>query len=210
MFVGEERSGVSLYRFAWRVVRIFFAVCPMRVVGHENVPQSGPALLAANHVSYLDPPAIGCALERECWFMAKAELFSLPILGPLLPRLHAFPVHRGTADRAAIRRCLELLADGKLVTVFPEGTRSPDGRLMKAEAGIGIIALWARAPVVPVALTGTDRALPRHSPFLRPAPITVRIGEPLTFEDLSADRRDRSAVDEVGNRVMLAIADLLA
>lgn len=210
MTIRAGGSRFTLYRFAWHVVRAFFALCPMRVIGHENVPTSGSALLAANHVSYLDPPAIGCALRRECWFVAKAELFSLPVLGPLLPRLHAFPVRRGTADRSAIRRCVELLGEGKLVAVFPEGTRSPDGRLMKAEPGIGIIALWAGVPVVPIALTGTDRALPRRSPFLRPSPITVRIGTPLAFHDLGADWRDRQAVAEVGRRVMTAIADLLA
>ena len=210
MVVQGDGFRVSLYRFAWLVARTFFALCPMQVIGHEKVPKSGAAVLAANHVSYLDPPAIGCALRRECWFVAKAELFTLPVLGPLLPHLHAFPVRRGTADRTAIRRCVELLGEGKLVTVFPEGTRSPDGRLMKAEPGIGIIALWARVPVVPVALTGTDRALPRHSPFLRPAPITVRIGDPLTFDDLRAEWRDREAVEEVGRRVMEAIGNLLA
>jgi 1-acyl-sn-glycerol-3-phosphate acyltransferase len=205
----QNARRISLYRFGWVVCRAFFALCPMRVFGEENIPESGPAILASNHISYLDPPAIGCAIHRECWFVAKSQLFSLPLLGPLLPKLHAFPVRRGTADRSAIRRCLELLGEGALVVIFPEGTRSRDGRLMPAEPGIGIVALSSKAPVVPVALTGTDKALPRNSPILRPAPITVRIGRPITFDDIAQGPMNRESILEVGRRVMRAIAELL-
>jgi 1-acyl-sn-glycerol-3-phosphate acyltransferase len=189
--------------------RAFFAVCPMRVIGRENVPATGPALLAANHVSYLDPPAVGSAIERECWFVAKSQLFKIPVLGPLLPGIHAFPVRQGTADRAAIRRTLELLAAGELVAIFPEGTRSPDGRLMPSELGVAMIAFKSRAPVVPFALTGTDRALPRHSPIPRPARITVRVGTPIRFDDLLAGPQDRAAFAEACRRITASIAALL-
>jgi len=180
----------------------------MEVSGTENVPQKGGFILAPNHISYLDPPIAGCCISRQVHFMAKEELFEVPILGKLIKITGSFPVKRGTADRQAIRKALELLEKGEVVAIFPEGTRSEDGKLQEPEIGIGMIALKSKAPIVPVALTGTDQVLRRGSKRLRFAKIKVRIGKPLYFPDLYEKKTNRDAMQEVGTRVMAEIAKL--
>jgi len=199
-----------LYWVGRALFRLFFRVfCRWQVVGAENCPGSGPVILAPNHISYLDPPAAGCAVPQPVWFMAKHELFKIPLLGPILPRVHAFPVRRGAPDRAALRHAEALLREGKTVVLFPEGARRFDGRQGDPEPGVAFIALRTRAPVVPVVLVGTDRALPRHSVLPRPARVEVRLGRPITFPDLYHRRVDRSALDEASRRIMAGLRKLL-
>ena len=199
-----------LYWIGRELFRLFFQVfCGWRVVGAENCPRTGPLILAPNHISYLDPPAVGCAVPQPVWFMAKHELFKIPVLGTVLPRVHAFPVHRGAPDRPALRRAEALLHEGKTVVLFPEGARRFDGRLGDPEPGVAFVALRTRVPVVPVALVGTDRALPRHSVLPRPARVEARLGRPITFPDLYDRRGDRSGLDEAGRRIMAGLRDLL-
>ena len=199
-----------LYWVGRALFRLFFRVfCRWQVVGAENCPGSGPVILAPNHISYLDPPAAGCAVPQPVWFMAKHELFKIPLLGPILPRVHAFPVRRGAPDRAALRHAEALLREGKTVVLFPEGARRFDGRLGDPEPGVAFIALRTRAPVVPVVLVGTDRALPRHSVLPRPARVEVRLGRPIGLSDLYHRRVDRSALDEAGRRIMAGLRNLL-
>jgi 1-acyl-sn-glycerol-3-phosphate acyltransferase len=178
------------------------------VEGRENVPERGGVILAPNHTSYLDPPAAGTAIERPTWFMAKEELFRIPVLGWIIPRTRAFPVRRGAPDRRALRRAMDLLEQGEVVTIFPEGTRSEDGRLKEPELGFALIALKTRAPVVPMALIGTTSVLPYNSPFLRPGKVRVRIGKPITFPDLYDGPCKKPDLEEVGRRVMAEIARL--
>jgi 1-acyl-sn-glycerol-3-phosphate acyltransferase len=177
-------------------------------LGSENVPKTGGVILAPNHVSYSDPPAVGCGVRRQVHYMAKKELFHIPVLGLLIKSVGAFPVKRGTADRAALRRAIDIVQNGGVICMFPEGTRSPDGELMKAESGIGMVALKSRATVVPVALIGTDRLLPLHSWYFHFSRVRVVYGKPMTFDDLYERGVDREAIDEVGRRVMAAIGEL--
>jgi 1-acyl-sn-glycerol-3-phosphate acyltransferase len=181
----------------------------LEVEGHEKIPTTGGVILAPNHVSYLDPPCAGAALERPVWFMAKSELFKIPILGQIIPKTHAFPVRRGTADRAALRKAISLLEEGKVVLIFPEGKRNTPGQPGSAEAGIGLVALKSKAPIVPVALIGTETVLPQHSPFLKFGKIKVRIGDPIPMDDLYNNKEDRDALRKVGDRVMAAIVELM-
>jgi 1-acyl-sn-glycerol-3-phosphate acyltransferase len=202
---------VPLLYFGGRaVLRAFFRLaCRLEVEGRENMPARGGAILAANHISYLDPPLVGAAMSRVTHFMAKSELFGVPVLGWFLRRVNCFAVRRGTADRRALRTATDLLRSGELVLIFPEGTRSRDGRLMPAELGLGMVALRSGAPVVPIGITGTGRALPRRVPLLRPAKVRVRIGEPLRFDDLAGRAGDREALQQVAQRVTQAVAALL-
>lgn len=186
---------------------LFRWVGSWQVEGRENVPEKGALILAPNHLSYLDPPLVGSAVDRPAWFMGKAELFEVPVFKWFLPAVHAFPVRRGTGDRAALKRTLELLAAGEAVTLFPEGTRSQTGELGEPEVGIGMIALRSGAAVVPMAIAGTDAMLPRDARFVHRARVRIRIGPPLHFPPPEG-KADREAYAAVARQVLEAIRAL--
>jgi 1-acyl-sn-glycerol-3-phosphate acyltransferase len=179
----------------------------LRVCGRENLIEEGPAILAANHASYLDPPLVGVACRKDIYFLARKTLFEKPVFGPLIARLNAVPVDRDRGDVAAVRAIIHLVKSGKRVLVFPEGTRSSDGNLQTARAGVGLIIAKSLAPVVPIRIFGSHAALPR-SGGLRFVPITVVVGKPMFFtkEDLGTD--ERSVYQLLSDRVMAAIAAL--
>lgn len=198
-----------LYRLAWVLLRIILPILGRwRVLGHENIPKTGGVIIAPNHISYSDPPVVGAALRRQVRFMAKEELFRIPVLSLLIRIVGAFPIKQKTADRAALKKALRLLEQGRVVCVFPEGTRSLDGNLLQPELGIGLIALKSRVPVVPIALVGTNKLLPPHSPLPKFSRVRVHIGKPIMMDDLYDRQSDRTALEQVGQRVMAAIADL--
>lgn len=194
-----------------KLIRLFLVLfCQWRVTGRENVPCVGGTIIAPNHISYLDPPVVGSAFDRQIFFMAKAELFVVPFLGWLIRQYGSFPVRRGVADRVALRQAEQLLCAGEAVMVFPEGTRSADGRLMPAELGIAMLALRTGATVVPIGVDGTDRVMPMHSLIIRPARVRVHIGPPLRFDDLYRDGPlNREVVEEAARRITAALVPLL-
>jgi len=160
-----------------RIIRVLFST---HVRGVENIPEGG-ALLAGNHVSYLDPILLWCASPRPVHFMAKRELWDSRLVAWVLPRVLAFPVNRGEPDRTAITTGTELLQAGGLVGVFPEGGRAEDGgeALRQAQGGAAFIALRADAPIVPVAFVGTQRAWPKGAKFPRLVRTYISIGKPV-------------------------------
>jgi 1-acyl-sn-glycerol-3-phosphate acyltransferase len=191
--------------------RVFFRVWGCwEVRGHEHVPKSGAVLITPNHLSFLDPPLVGCALRRPGWFMAKAELFDIPGLRWLIRGMHAYPVKRGVPDRASLKRTLQHLKSGEIVCVFPEGTRSTDGQLGPVELGIGMLALKTGAPVVPVGIRGTDRMLPRDAKRLHRAKIRLHFGPPLNLPPLGDGAVEKEAYQEAADQVRDAIAAVLA
>jgi 1-acyl-sn-glycerol-3-phosphate acyltransferase len=176
----------------------------LRSRGVENIPECG-FVLAANHVSNLDPWPLGLPLwpQRQLRFMAKSELFN-PLLAPILRGGGAFPVQRGKGDREAIRRAVQLVRDGEIVVMFPEGTRREKGLRKKFTArphtGAARIALLAKSPLVPAAIKGTDR-------LARLGPLRVAYGKPVPLDDLiRADAK--SAAHEATDRLMAAISEL--
>lgn len=182
------------------------------VGGLENIPEGG-ALLAANHISYADPPAVGCALPKRCYYFAKRQLFEIPLFGAFIRSVYAFPVNREGTDRTAIRHAVGLLEAGEKVTIFPEGTRSPDGTLQEANTGAAFIAKLADAPMVPTALVGTDDFLPRGSLFIHRAKITVSFGEPVYIDDFTGQdgKPDlRAATDTLMGRIGAMIETIKA
>jgi 1-acyl-sn-glycerol-3-phosphate acyltransferase len=169
-----------------------------RVIGTENVPASGPLIVACNHVSYLDPPLMGCLCPRRIHYMAKKELFEMPVVGPMIRALGAYPVDRHGSATAAIKRSLSVLEGGGAVGIFPEGTRNRAGTV-SPQTGVALLASLAKAPVVPACILGSDRA-PRLSR------VSVAFGAPLA---LAADRKaTREDLAKFTSDVMNAIERL--
>lgn len=125
-----------------------------KVIGAENIPSTGGVMICSNHIDNLDPPIVGISSPRPIHFMAKEELFQLPVLKKLLPTINAFPVKRGMSDKQALRTALQILKEGKVLGLFPEGTRSKTGELGKGLAGAGFFALRTEADVIPCAIIG--------------------------------------------------------
>ena len=153
-------------------------------IGREHVPAEGPALIAPNHRSFLDPFVLGCCIRRPIYFMAKRELFKNRFVGWILNCLGAFPVKRGESDEEAMETARLLLERGEAVLVFPEGTRIRRGSLGRPKRGVGRLALETGAPVVPVAVTGSEHV--RRGWRIRPKKVRIRMGRPLTFPRVEA------------------------
>jgi 1-acyl-sn-glycerol-3-phosphate acyltransferase len=170
-------------RLVYWTVRAFlqpalFVYFRLRRTGHAHIPKGG-VILAANHRSFLDPFVVGACLFRPVYFVAKKELFDRRWQGWLLNRLGAFPVKRGQSDEESMQTALALLARGEAVVIFPEGTRHREGPLHEPRRGVGRLALESGAPVVPIAITGTENA--RRGWRIRPVKIGIRCGRPLRY-----------------------------
>ena len=205
-----REAAAPLYRIARALLRVLFRLLNRwEVSGREHVPPQGGVLLIANHTSYADPPIVGAACPRPVHFMAKAELFGIPVLGWLIRRTHAFPVRRTAADRGALRRGVRLLRQGKVLLVFPEGTRSSDGRLGPFEQGAAFIALASGAEVVPLGIDGADHLLPRHTPIPRPAKLRLRFGPPVDLSHLRRRPPTRPVLAEACEKMAEALCALV-
>jgi 1-acyl-sn-glycerol-3-phosphate acyltransferase len=193
------------YHLSRVVGRLFFR---FRVIHRERMIQSGPAILAMNHQSYLDPPLAGTACDRPIYFLARRTLLEVPLLGWLLPKLNVIPVDQEGVDRSAIKAVIRLLKAGQGVLVFPEGSRTLDGNLQPAEPGLGLVIAKTLAPVVPMRIFGAHKALPRGGGRLHFVPITVVIGEPIFFTEADLALRGKDLYARLSERVMNAIAAL--
>jgi 1-acyl-sn-glycerol-3-phosphate acyltransferase len=159
----------------------------LKVYGIENVPQTGGALLVANHQSYLDPVLVAVRLRRPVSFLAKSELFENPYFSWFIRSLHAFPVRQGHGDVGAVRETIRRLDEGHILNVYPEGTRTSDGEIGPIQKGIALILRKTKVPVIPVAIDGSFQAWPNHQMLFRPGRIRVLYGKPIDFNDLKAD-----------------------
>lgn len=181
------------YRVAQGVLRSSFrALQGLQVEGLENVPATGGRLIVSNHCSWLDPPVLGCSLRhRQLHFMAKKELFDYPVLGKVIQALGAFPVERGRADRRSLRLALDLLGQGRIVCLFPEGTRNDGSGMGPWHVGLAMLAHHAQVPVIPAALVGTRNLLEDRAQKPVRRPIQVRFGPALHFDQLEGTSRQR-------------------
>jgi 1-acyl-sn-glycerol-3-phosphate acyltransferase len=203
------------YQFSRLVVGPFLhAYGRPRVTGLENVPASGPAILASNHLSIVDSVYLPLMVPRPVVFPAKAEYFSAK--GPVgrLWAAYLRSTNQLVLDRedtksaqATLEAAVEILRSGELFGFYPEGTRSPDGRLYRGRSGIGYLALNSGAPVLPVAMLGTRKMMPPGTSFLRPAKVEIKIGKPLEFGHLVGDPPGR-ARRVIADEVMRAIGEL--
>ncbi|WP_246075687.1 lysophospholipid acyltransferase family protein [Nonomuraea terrae] len=177
------------------------AMCRPHITGAAHVPRKGPAILAANHLSVLDSFLLPALLPRHVTFTAKNEYFDgNPVSGFFMRLGKSLPIDRDSAHaaQAMLDAAAELLERGELFGIHPEGTRSPDGRLYRGKVGVAWLALKTGAPVLPVALSGTEKVLPLGAKVPRPASIGITIGAPLRFDGDHAKARDRRRVtDEI-------------
>jgi 1-acyl-sn-glycerol-3-phosphate acyltransferase len=164
------------YLLVFPIYRLLFRG---RTMGNSNVPMEGALVVVANHGSHLDPPLLGHALGRPVAFMAKAELFRIPVLGAVIRACGAYPVARGASDREAIRTATDRLEQGWATGVFIDGTRQADGRVNDPQAGAALLAARAGVPLLPVAIINSHRALGTGSKQPRLVPVHIRIGTPI-------------------------------
>ncbi len=188
---------MNLYPFARGLVgAIIKPLYRIEVIGKENIPKEGGVLICSNHIDNLDPPVVGVTSPRHIHFMAKEELFNIPVLGAILPKINAFPVKRGMSDREALRTALKVLKEGNVLGIFPEGTRSRDGKLGKGLTGVGFFALRTDCVVVPCAILG---------PYKLFGKLRVVYGEPVEMEKF---RIEKASPEEVTNKIMDSIREL--
>lgn len=165
----------------WTVARLVFRI---RFVGVEHVPGEGPVILVPNHVSYMDPVLINIPIHRPLYYMTLEPFFRVPLLAPLIRWCRAFPVRDDEVDRQAVRTAIRVLRAGETLVIFPEGGRSPDGRLLPFRPGAFRLALQTEAPVVPVTIAGAFEAWPAHRRLPRPGRITITYHPPLGRKDV--------------------------
>ena len=194
--------GYSLSRL---LAQIFFR---FRILHRERMLQSGPVILAMNHQSFFDPPLAGNASDRAIFFLARRTLLDHWFWGWLLPKLNVIPVDQEGGDRSALKALIRALRADHGVLVFPEGSRTPDGKLQPALPGLGFVIAKTRAPVVPMRIFGAHQALPREGGRLRFCPITIVVGEPIRFTEADVEGHGREAYPRLSQRVMDAIAAL--
>lgn len=196
----------------WLIVKLIYLVCGgIRFEGRENVPRTGGMVVTPNHISDADPPTVCLALPRGAYVMAKEELFEIKVIGPIIRWMHGFPIKRYTADRAALRYADTLLKSGKPVVIFPEAKVSEDGSLLPMFAGALHLAQYAKVPLLPVALIGTDGLMPygKVIPHRMKRPAIVRFGPPIMVEELTGPGRRNEALRRGAERLRLCVQALI-
>jgi len=207
-------QGTLWYQFCRGIYRLYFRLYHRGTIrNRDRLPSEGGVILAANHVSFIDPPLFGAACRREAFFMARDTLFRHPLANWILRSWNCVPIKREGGDIGAMRAALRMLGEGKAVLMFPEGTRSKDGQLQEARAGIGMIVARSRATIMPMRIFGADKAMPRGTSLPRPAKLTITFGEPFqypfpaNFDELRGEALKVVYLD-VGREIMRRIAAL--
>lgn len=179
--------------------------------GQEHIPASGGVILAPNHRSWADPPAVRLSVRRDCWFMANDFLFRIPFVGWFIRTFGAFPVKRGAMDRDAIRHAENYLKEGDLVCMFPEGGTTITGTLYPFEGGVALIAIRNNVPIVPVAIVGSDNILPadKFIPRYARGGVTVKFGPPIYPAEIAPELPRRERIDHVTQLLYERVAALL-
>jgi len=154
----------------------------LEVEGKKNIPKEGAFILASNHISFLDPVAVGVACPRKLNYMARHDLFSHPAFGWLLYRVNSFPVKRESADLSALKEAMKRLKEGQGLLLFPEGGRRFEDEVSRPQAGIGFLAAKLNCPVIPTYVKDTGKALPRGAKFIKPVKISVHFGKEILIE----------------------------
>ena len=198
------------YRIVYSMARFFFKTCFRLKIYGLNHFQPGAAVLAANHASFYDPPVLSISCPEEVHFLAKGSLFNIPLLGKLIRVLNSHPVERGASDAQTFRTMVQLLTTGKKLILFPEGKRSPDGRLLPIERGLGFLVQKAHCRVIPAYLSGTFEAWPPKRKFPKLfGKMACIFGTPIEWEEFEGFEK-REAQELIGKKVEQSIRDLKA
>lgn len=204
----EPLVSLTLYHLLkWSVVSpALHTYFKIKIYGAENVPQNGGLIAVSNHASYFDPPILSNCVGRPVAFMAKEELFKIPVFKQGIKLYGAYPVKRSTGDRSALRAATTAIESGWVAAVFLQGTRSKDGKITAPKRGAAWIAAQAQVPLLPISLWGTEKIL-QGSAFPKPAPITVRIGDVIA-PPTSSNKDDLQITTRECARVINSLHDL--
>lgn len=194
---------MGLYHVARGLFRFQFKIMGWKVKGAENFPADGPVIMISNHVSLWDPIVAGCSVPRDVSYMAKEELFTAPVLGFLVRNLKTFPVKRGRGDMSAIRNSLNVLKEGRVLGMFPEGTRSKSGELQKALPGMVLLMEKSKAPILPVKVYGTKDLLTKGW-----GKFGAIIGSPITIDNLKVPDGVENRREWIAEQIMNALNQL--
>ena len=176
--------------------------------GLEHIPRTGPAIIAANHASYLDPFLVAVLIPRQVNFMARKDLWNKHILAWWIPRVHGFPIRRGILDREAIQTALHILEQDQILILYPEGTRTMTGKLLPALPGVGILAYRSKAPVIPAYISGSFAAMSRNEILPKPNKITVYYGPPIDINQELTLPEQKETYQNIASKIMGGIRAL--
>ena len=191
----------------------FFKLCARslfnyRVIGKENLDVPGGAIIVSNHVSFLDPPFVGIALDYEIRYLARKSLFDHPIAGAIFRSWSAIPVDQERPDMASMKTVIRCLKAGDKVLLFPEGNRAADGKLQDGEPGVGLILTKTNVPVIPVRLFGTYEAMPRDAKYPQPAEITLVVGKAWHYDASRYSETGKALYHKISSELIAEIASL--
>jgi 1-acyl-sn-glycerol-3-phosphate acyltransferase len=197
------------YRLSWKLANFAArAFLGLKIEGAEHVPAKGGLIVACNHVSYWDPPLVGCSIERELFYVAKEELFRNRLFAALIRAYNAIPLRRNTFSRKTLEEAARVIEAGHAILIFPEGTRSVPGVLREPRPGLGMVADWARCPIIPAYVTGSDAI---KKCLIRRMPLVVSFGPPIGPEEfLAKGGEDRERYARISRVAMEGVARLKA
>jgi len=196
-----------LHVLSFLVFKLFFH---LKVTGRSHIPRRGGAILASNHASYADILLIGCGIFRRLRYVAKAELFKGFIWRTVWRYLGGIPINRRGVSSESFKKIFDLINEGHLVVIFPEGTRSTTGELREGKLGIGMIAAMSGAKVIPTYISGSSQVLRAHSRKIRRHPVSVTYGKPVEFSDLIRTKEGKELYQAISQRIMERSQELKA
>jgi len=204
-----------VYFIGWCCFRLLYSVYfHWRVYNPERVPLKGGVILASNHASFLDPPLVGSGVHRQINYLARASLFTNPVAGWVLRKWRAIPVDRDGGGAAGLKAILDRLLDGGAIILFPEGTRTKDGKLQPARSGIGLTVIKSEALVIPVRTFGTFECYSRKLKFHLPRQLAVKYGKPMAFKELRVEAKTcskprlKEIYQQIADEIMADIAKI--
>lgn len=202
----EPVQNLILYHFLkWSLVSpLLHLYFRGKIYGAQNIPKTGGAIIVSNHASYFDPPILANSVGRPVAFMAKSELFKIPVLKQVMSLYGAYPVNRHVSDRRAIRMAISAIESGWLVGIFLQGTRTKDAKIVNPKLGAALIAAKAGVPLIPVSLWGTEQILDSDLPIPNPTPVTIRIGDAIP----APQSTDRVELQQISDRCAATINSL--